>query len=1201
MSARRLDGAGAIQRDKPVSFTFDGKPYPGYVGDTLASALLAAGVKLVGRSFKYHRPRGILTAGSEEPNALVELRSGSRREPNTRATVVELFDGLEAHSQNRWPSLACDLGAMSSFFSRVLVAGFYYKTFMWPAAFWERVYEPLIRRAAGLGRASLEKDPDGYEKAHAFCDVLVVGAGPAGLAAALSAGRAGARVILADEDFLLGGRLNSDTREIDGKSGESWAREVLAELLSLPEVRVMTRTTIFGAYDGNTFGALERVSDHLPVPGPHQPRQRMWRIVARHTILASGAIERSIVFGDNDRPGVMLASAVRTYVKRFRVTPGRQVALFTASDDGWKTVAELVQAGINVTAVVDTRTDIAPGVTAFARSHDVRVMLGSQVIGTGGAPLGSITVRDRDGRATRIPADILAISGGWNPNTALVTHTGGKPRWSDRINAHVPGELPRSVSVVGAASGDFSLSGALRAGASAGEEAALAAGFNSARGKLWAADDEFDDSTPIWLVPDYHGKAFVDFQNDVTAEDVALAEREGYRSADLLKRYTTLGMATDQGKTSNLVGHAIMASLTGRAVADLGTITSRPPYTPVAIGALAGIHRGRHFKPFRYTAGHPWAEEQGAEFVEAGQWLRAQWFRAPGESDWRATVAREVAGVRNAVGVCDVSTLGKIDVQGADAAAFLDRIYANTFSTLPVGKVRYGLMLREDGIVMDDGTTAHIESGHYIVSTTTANAAKVMQHLEHARQVLWPELDVQLASITEQWAQYAIAGPRSRELLERLLADALDVSDAAFPYLACAEFTWKSHPARLFRISFSGEMAYELAVPAGQGDAAVRAIMAAGESLGVVPYGTEALGVMRIEKGHAAGNELNGTTTAADLGLGKLMSKKKDFIGNVLAARPGLSAPDRPALVGVRPIDRSKRLHSGAHLLNVGGPATLQNDQGFLSSAAFSPTLDHWIALGFLTNGARRHGERLRAHDPLRGPDVEVEVTHPVFYDPEGHRLLGDGRDRLQSRMPAGGGTHAIAADAASARSNESSASGPAGVRVTIRANLGIAKLSARNRGRPTLKEYFRADFELDLPASPRRATSPHLAAIGLAPDSWLLTCESSAYSLATSIKSSMGSGASITDQTDAYRVLTLTGSKLRETLAKLIPIDLHPRSFEPGDAVQTLAHHISIILWRLEDVDSLPVFELAVPRSYFSSLRESLYESAAEFGVAWA
>jgi sarcosine oxidase subunit alpha len=976
--SQRLQGEGAIQRDRPLSFTFDGKSYSGYLGDTLAAALLAAGVRLVARSFKYHRPRGILTAGSEEPSALVELRSGARREPNTRATVAELFDGLEATSQNRWPSLAWDFGAINSLLSPIFVAGFYYKTFMWPAAFWEKVYEPAIRRAAGLGRASLEADPDTYEKAFAFCDLLVIGGGPAGLAAALTAGRTGARVILCDEDFLLGGRLNGDSHEIDGDSGAFWAKQALAELASLPEVRVMTRTTVFGVYDSNTFGALERVADHVAVPPPHQPRQRMWKIVATRTVLAAGAVERPIVFGDNDRPGIMLASAVRTYVNRFRVMPGRRVALFTSTDDGWKTCLDLVRDGVEVPVVIEARQQVSPELLAQAERGSLRVMLGAQVVGTyGGRGLSAVSVRDRDGRVTRVSVDTLAVSGGWTPNTALTTHLGGRPRWSDAHNAYLPGDLPRSMTVAGAAAGEFSLAGALRSGVAA-------CGYEPTPGKAWRADDESVAAAPLWFVPRSRGKAFVDLQHDVTHDDIGLAAREGFQSAEHLKRYTTLGMATDQGKTANLNAHAIMAALTQRVTADLGTITARPPYTPVAIGAFAGHHRGKDFRPFRLPASHSWAQERGAVFVEAGPWLRAQWYPVAGETDWLTSVVREVNGVRNGVGVCDVSTLGKIDVQGPDAAAFLDRVYTNLFSTLPVGKTRYGLMLREDGIVMDDGTVAHIEDGHYIVSTTTANAAKVMQHLEHARQVLWPELDVQLASVTEQWAQYAIAGPKSRGLLQRLLGDALDVSNETFPYLACVEFRWRDRPARLFRISFSGELAYELAVPASQGDALIRAIVAAGD---VVPYGTEALGVMRIEKGHVAGNELNGTTTADDLGLGKLLSKKKDFIGRVLAGRAGLTAPERPVLVGVRPVNRGTRLYAGAHFLDLGAAATLANDQGFLSSVAFSPSLGHWIGLGFLSRGTARLGERIRAHDPVRSGDTEVEVVSPVFYDPAGERL----------------------------------------------------------------------------------------------------------------------------------------------------------------------------------------------------------------------
>jgi heterotetrameric sarcosine oxidase alpha subunit len=994
-SPNRLATPGLIDRSQVLSFLFDGRRYSGFSGDTLASALLGAGVRLVGRSFKYHRPRGVLTAGSEEPNALVELRSGARREANTRATVAELYEGLEARSQNRWPSLAFDVGAINSLLSPIFVAGFYYKTFMWPAAFWEKVYEPLIRRAAGLGRASLAADPDTYEKAHAFCDVLIIGGGPAGLAAALAAGRAGARVILCDEDFLLGGRLNHERHEIDDLSGSDWARRAETELRSMPEVRLMQRTTVFGAYDdglcgARTFGALERVADHLPVPPAHQPRQRLWKIVATRTVLAAGAVERSIVFGGNDRPGVMLASAVRGYLNRFAVAPGRRVGVFTSGDDGWKTAFELAAAGIAVEAIVDARSEVASPMLERAKRLEARIFLGAHVIDTRGTRgIERIAVRDAQGHITRLSVDALAMSGGWNPSLALSTHLGGRPRWSDENCAFVPGQMPRGMSAAGAARGSMGLADALREGAAAGADAAASIGFTRSAPSTRRVAGEPTRVSPLWHVAASTSKAFVDFQNDVTYEDVVLAAREGYRSVELLKRYTTLGMSTDQGKTSNINGHAIMAALTERAIPEVGTTTSRPPYSPVAIGAFAGHHRGKDFRPTRLTAGHGWARERGATFVEVGQWLRAQWFAAPGETQWQQTVSREVKAVRSGVGVCDVSTLGKIDIQGADSAAFLDRLYINMFSTLPIARVRYGLMLREDGLVLDDGTTARLGAEHYVMSTTTANAAKVMQHMEHARQVLWPELDVQIVSVTEQWSQYAIAGPHSRRLLERLLGDALDLCNEAFPYLACAPFTWRGVPARLFRISFSGEMAFELAVPARYGDAAIRAVIAAGAEFGVTPYGTEALGVMRIEKGHVAGNELNGTTTAADLGLGRMMSKKKDYIGRVLSGRPGLTDPDRPTLVGIKPVDASVRLYAGAHFIAPDAPATLEHDQGYMTSVAYSPVLGSWIGLGLLRRGPQRHGERLRAHSPVRGGDAEVQVVSPIFFDPEGARLHG--------------------------------------------------------------------------------------------------------------------------------------------------------------------------------------------------------------------
>lgn len=987
MNPHRLDGPGALRRDRTVSFTYDRKRYRGYEGDTLASALLAAGVTVVGRSFKYHRPRGIVSAGSEEPNALVELRSGARREPNTRATTVELFEGLEACSQNAWPSLQFDVGAINSRLSRLLVAGFYYKTFMWPAAWWEKLYEPAIRRAAGLGRASGAADPDEYETVHAFCDVLVIGGGPAGLAAALVAGRSGARVLLCDEDFLLGGRLNGERHLIDGEPASDWARRTVAELRSLAEVRVLPRTTVFGAYDGSTFGAIERVADHLPVPAAHQPRQRYWKIVARCAVLAAGAQERSIVFGGNDRPGVMLASAVRTYVNRFRVTPGRRTGIFTSGDDGWKTAMDLSAAGVEVAVIVEARQSIPALLLEQARRCGIEVMPGAQIVGTrGGKRLEAVEVRAAGGRLRRVHLDALAVAGGWSPHTALTTHLGGRPRWSEAISGYVPGELPGSMRAVGAAAGEFSLAGALRSGAEAGRDAGQAAGFAPVL-PMWRTEEEGTGAAALWFVSELRGKAFVDLQHDVTAEDVALAAREGFRSAEHLKRYTTLGMGTDQGRTAQLNGQALLAALTQRELGQLGTIASRPPFTPVAIGALAGRARGTAFRPCRHTPSHRWAEARGAVFVDAGPWRRARWFPLPGETDWQRTVNREVQTVRTAVGICDVSTLGKIDVQGGDATEFLERLYANSIATLAVGRVRYGLLLREDGIVLDDGTVARLGESHYLLSTSTAHAATVMAHLTHAQQVLWPRLDVQLTSVTEHWAQYAIAGPHARALLERLFGESLDLSNAQLPHLACAQFPWAGRSARLFRISFCGELGYELAVPARHAHTLLEALMVHGEGFGVMPYGTEALGVMRIEKGHVAGPEINGTTTAADLGLGRLVSTRKDFLGRLLAQRPGLTASDRPVLVGLKPLDPRERLASGAHLVRPAVAVTAQNDEGFVSSATFSTTLGQWIGLGFLSCGRERHGERVRACDPLRGWETTVEVVDPVFYDADGQRV----------------------------------------------------------------------------------------------------------------------------------------------------------------------------------------------------------------------
>ncbi|WP_299196326.1 sarcosine oxidase subunit alpha family protein [uncultured Tateyamaria sp.] len=974
----RLAG-GQLDRDTTLSFTFDGKSYSGHPGDTLASALFANNVRLMGRSFKYHRPRGPLTAGSEEPNAIVELRSGARQEPNTRATTAELFDGLSAKSQNSWPSLAFDAMAINDRFSNFLTAGFYYKTFMWPAAFWEKLYEPIIRKAAGLGSLSMQADPDEYDKGFRHCDLLIIGAGPAGLNAALTAGRTGAHVILADEDFRMGGRLNAETFAISDMAGADWAAQTVAELASLPNVRLMARTTVIGAFDHGIYGAVERISDHLATAPKGKPRQILWRIYAKQTILCAGATERPIAFDNNDRPGIMLAASLRAYANRWAATPAQRVAIFTNNDDGHRTAQDLHAKGVKIAGVIDTRPD-AP------RALDYEVLQGAHVTDTKGRlGLTFVEVACADGSTRTIECGALGVSGGWNPNVHLTCHQRGRPTWDDDLAAFVPGgALPPGMVVAGAAQGIFSTHGALKSGADAARKAL------GLKGRAHAVPDAEDSpviQTPFWYVEGC-SRAWLDQQNDVTVKDVKLSHQEGFRSVEHLKRYTTLGMATDQGKTSNMSGLAIMAELAGKSIPEVGTTIFRPPYTPTAIGTLAGRMRGKEFHPTRLTPSHYWAEESGAVFVEVGNWLRAQWFPLPGETHWRQSVDREVTATRASVGVCDCTTLGKIDVQGTDAATFLNKVYCNGFAKLAVGKTRYGLMLREDGIAMDDGTAARLAEDQFVVTTTTANAAKVYQHMEFVRQCLMPDADVQLISTTEAWAQYAVAGPNSRRLLQKIVDADHDISNDAFPFMACGNITvCGGLRARLFRISFSGELAFEIAVPARYGDALMRKLMAEGEEFDVTPYGTEALGVMRIEKGHAAGNELNGTTTALNLGMGRMVSKAKDSIGSKLSERPGLNEAKALMQVGLRPVKADDKVTAGGHLMNATGPVDAAHDQGYVTSAAFSPTLGCMIGLGFLKDGGNRTGETLRLVSPVTDLTVEVEVVSAHFVDPEGERV----------------------------------------------------------------------------------------------------------------------------------------------------------------------------------------------------------------------
>ncbi|MDW9450670.1 sarcosine oxidase subunit alpha family protein [Sinorhizobium meliloti] len=985
MSSYRLPKRGLVDRNVPLSFTFDGRPMQGLEGDTLASALLANGRMLVGRSFKYHRPRGILTAGAAEPNALVTVGRGGRAEPNTRATMQELYEGLEARSQNRWPSLAFDIGALNGLLSPFLGAGFYYKTFMWPAPLWEKLYEPVIRRAAGLGKASYEADPDAYEKSWAHCDLLVIGAGPTGLAAALTAGRAGARVILVDEGSLPGGSLLSDTATIDGKAAADFARDTSDELRSMPNVQVLVRTTAFGWYDGNVFGAVERVQKHVREPASHLPVERLWRIVAGKALLATGAEERPLVFGGNDRPGVMMAGAMRAYLNRYGVAPGRTPAIFTTNDTGYTLAQELEAAGVDVVAIVDSRP--AAGVDYRGKARLVREAV---VCGTkGGKAIFAIEVH-HGGRTETIAVDALAMAGGFDPIIHLACHRGGKPVWSAEKAAFLaPGSL-KGLEVAGGAAATTGLAACLGEGAARAEAIVRELGLPCPPVAVVKVESEegIRSPAPLWSIPGIKDKAFVDFQNDVHLKDIGLAVREGYSHVELAKRYTTSGMATDQGKLSNVNAIGLIAKARGVSPAEVGTTTFRPFYTPVSFGALTGAHTGHHFQPVRKSPLHDWAKKHGAVFVETGLWYRSSWFPRSGERTWRESVEREVLNVRKNAGLCDVSMLGKIEITGSDAAEFLNRVYCNAFLKLPVGKARYGLMLREDGFIYDDGTTSRLEENRFFMTTTTAYAAGVMNHLEFCAQVLWPQLDVRLASITDQWAQMAIAGPKARMILQKIVDE--DISDAAFPFLAAKEvslFGGALHGC-LFRISFSGELAYELAVPAGYGESIADALLEAGKDHGIMPYGVETLSVLRIEKGHVTHNEINGTIVPADLGFGKMVSAgKPDFVGKAMLQREGLTAPDRPQLVGVVPLDPQQSFRSGSHILAKGAAATLENDEGYVTSSAYSPHVGSTIALALVRNGRNRHGEEVLVWSGLHGESTPARLCNPVFFDPQNERL----------------------------------------------------------------------------------------------------------------------------------------------------------------------------------------------------------------------
>jgi len=995
---RKREG-GLIDRDRPLAFRFDGRAYTGFAGDTLASALLANGVRLVARSFKYHRRRGIFGAGVEEPNALVTLGEGNRAEPNRRATCVELYDGLTAISQNRWPSLDRDVGSINNLLSRFMPAGFYYKTFMWPANAW-LFYERIIRAAAGLGKAPRLGDPDYYERRHVHCDVLVVGAGPSGLSAALAAGRSGARVILVDDNSALGGSLRGRSATVDEVPALAWVDQVAGEIGALANVRVLSRASAFGYYDQNLVAVSERVTEHLAAPRPHQPRQRLWWVRAGRVVLATGAIERPIVFAGNDLPGVMLASAVCTYQLQYAVKCGRRAVVFTNNDSAYECVSALTGGGVPVSAVVDARS-AGPGDAAreMLNSAGAELLSGSVVVNAlGKRHVTGVEVMARaddgssvSGNLRRIDCDLLCVSGGWNPTVHLFSQSQGKLRYDDRVTSFVPDQSRQAECSVGAARGSFALGDCLRQGLEAGAQAARITGFTPPDG-LSAAHCVDVAEAPLealWAVPlpgTRRGKRFVDLQNDVTAEDVALAEREGYHSVEHLKRYTTLGMGTDQGRTSNVNGLAILAGLRGTDIPNVGTTTFRPPFVPVTLGGVTAREVGADLAPLRLSPMHDWHAGVGAHFVTVGLWLRAQYYARRGEAMMDA-INREVLTVRNRVGMVDVSTLGKIEIQGRDAAEFLDRIYINRWKNLAVGRCRYGFMLREDGFVLDDGTTTRTGECSFYMTTTTAQAGPVMAHLEYYAQTVWPELHVHFTSVTDQWAGMAIAGPRAREVLA-VACQGGDVGNQALPFMGYLESRIAGVAVRLLRMTFSGEMAYEVHTPSDYGTRVWEALMAAGQRFGITPYGTEAMSVLRIEKGHVVGAELDGRTIPADFGFERMQKKDVDFIGKRSLERPALAYGPRKHIVGLTSEDR-REIPRGAQV--VWNPTAIKPVEmlGYVSSTCFSPNLDNYIALALLDDADAYHGKLLYASSPLTNSHVAVRVGPSVFIDRQGERPRG--------------------------------------------------------------------------------------------------------------------------------------------------------------------------------------------------------------------
>lgn len=968
---KRLANGGRIDRTKTITFTYDGQRLFGHEGDTLASALLANGRTLIGRSFKYHRPRGFLSAGVEEPNGLFTIGEGARSEPNIPGTLLPLTEGLAAKSQNAWPSPNFDLMAVNSLAAPIFGAGFYYKTFMGPFKKSWMFYEPFIRKAAGLGKVDAATDTARYDVQYGFCDVVVVGSGPAGLAAALTAGRAGAHVILAEQDTDFGGSLLSDNNE----ALERWRTDALAELRGLANVLMMPRATVQGLYDGTQVTIAQHVTNGM----------LLHVIRSRTIIIAAGSTERPLVFANNDRPGVLLASAVKTYLHRFALVPASRAVVATNNDSAYQTAFALAEAGVAVT-VAESRSVPSGDLLAQAAALGIAIFPNTGIADTiGDKQLKQVKLGGR--HSVTIDCDVIAMSGGWSPNVHLTSHGGIRPRYDESISAFVPGGFAEGHFAAGAALGHFGLLSAVRDGEEMARKALAFCGISKSPETVEAPAIREDRPYRISVTAldlAAPSKAFLDFQHDVTAKDITLAHQEGFLSVEHLKRYTTLGMATDQGKTSSLNAISMMADLRGLGMEAAGTTTFRPPYSPLTVGALAGRSIGKHFRPIRRSPLHDWNAANGCTFIEAGPWMRAWYYDWAGPTPETAYI-KEMELVRRGVGIADVSTLGKIDVQGPDAAEFLNRVYVNGFAKLPVGKARYGVMLNDDGVVLDDGTTTRISDTKFYMTTTTAQAGEVMSWLEYLLQCHWTDLKVHVASLTDEWGGMAVSGPDSRKALQLAFPD-VDVSNDALPYMGVKDIAFGGTTVRLLRLSFSGELAYEVHCPANFVTQLWEHILQAAAPLGIKPYGLEALASLRIEKGHVAGLELDHRNTLDDLGLGKMAAKEKPFIGKELRLREAYQAPERWSLVGLELLEPEKKLR-GASILFAATDEIKGHGRGYITSVTWSTELNKFIALGLYQGGLKHEGEEIIAAFPLKGEQARLKIVSPHFIDKEGARL----------------------------------------------------------------------------------------------------------------------------------------------------------------------------------------------------------------------